>query len=145
MIILAKPYVSDFLIETIKKNNFCVLDNEIARKYFSESELITTQEAIEKYKNNNELVYSNSENSIDWVGENLPNSKLDENIKTSKDKAKFRTALKKIYPNYFFMEVTKNELKEIDSNTLPYPIILKPSIGFLSFGVYPIENEKDIR
>jgi len=143
MIILAKPYVSDFLIETIKKNNFCVLDNEIARKYFSESELITTQEAIEKYKNNNELVYSNSENSIDWVGENLPNSKLDENIKTSKDKAKFRTALKKIYPNYFFMEVTKNELKEIDSNTLPYPIILKPSIGFLSFGVYPIENEKD--
>ena len=35
MIILEKPYVSDFLIETIKNNNFPVLDNEISRKYFS--------------------------------------------------------------------------------------------------------------
>ena len=32
MFILEKPYVSDFLIETIKKNNYSVLDNEISRK-----------------------------------------------------------------------------------------------------------------
>ena len=39
MIILNKPYVSDYLIETIKKNKFKVLNNEVAKKYFSEDEL----------------------------------------------------------------------------------------------------------
>ena len=34
MIILEKPYVSDFLIETIKKNNFKVLDNDDNPKVF---------------------------------------------------------------------------------------------------------------
>ena len=45
MIILNKPYVSDFLVETIKNNNFRVLDNEIARNYFSPNELISTDMA----------------------------------------------------------------------------------------------------
>ena len=35
MFILNNPYVSDFLIETIKENNYKVLDNEIARSYFN--------------------------------------------------------------------------------------------------------------
>lgn len=42
MIILENPYVSDFLIETIKKNKFSVLDNEISRQYFSDRELTST-------------------------------------------------------------------------------------------------------
>ena len=42
MIILEKPYVSDFLIETINKNNICVLDNEIARVYPVFKNLIST-------------------------------------------------------------------------------------------------------
>ena len=37
------------------------------------------------------------------------------------------------------------EIKEIKPDVLPYPIILKPSIGFLSFGVYPIKNPEEWR
>ena len=71
MILLEKPYVSDFLIETIRKNNFSVLDNEVAREYFSAAELTSKEEAIEKYKNENEFFYANSENAISFIFENL--------------------------------------------------------------------------
>ena len=66
MIILDKPYVSDFLIETIKKNDFAVLDNEIARKYLDDKYLVSSIDAVERY-NKGELFYTNSENSIDWI------------------------------------------------------------------------------
>lgn len=143
MIILENPYVSEFLIETIKKNNFSVLDNTIAREYFKKEELTTPLEAIKKYNSENELFYTNSENSISWIFENLKNTKLVDMINLSKNKAEFRRQLKKIYPNYFFEEFDINELSKIETKTLKFPLILKPSVGFLSFGVYPINNEEE--
>ena len=138
MIILNKPYVSDFLVETIDKNNFTVLDNEIARKYFPQECLTSTKNAVSE-----KLFYSNSENSIDWILENMADTELAEMIRISKDKALFREKLKSVYPNYFFKEVEVNELKNLDIKSLKFPFVLKPTVGFLSFGVYPIKNEED--
>ena len=142
MILLEKPYVSDFLIETIRKNNFSVLDNEVAREYFSAAELTSKEEAIEKYKNENELFYANSENAISFIFENLKNTKLDKMINLSKDKAAFREALKNLYPKYYFKKVDFSSLKNINPEKIPYPVILKPNVGFLSFGVYPIISKE---
>lgn len=136
MIILEKPYVSDFLIETIKRNNFSVLDNEIARKYFSLDELKTFDD-IKK----DELFYSNSENSIDLIAKNMPEGLLNKMIEISKDKVLFREKLKPLYPDYYFKQISINEIKNIDVKSIPFPIVLKPSVGFLSFGVYPIKDE----
>ncbi len=137
MFILNNPYVSDFLVETIKKNKYSVLDNEISRQFFDKDELTT--------KENDEKFYSNSENAIDWIIENYQNSPVARMIKLSKDKILFRKMLSKIYPNYFFKEITLEEFKNLDPKSLKYPFILKPSVGFLSFGVYPIKNEDDFR
>lgn len=139
MIILEKPYVSDFLVETIKKNKFSVLDNEVAREFFSENELISSDKAKEIAKN--ELVYSNSENSIDWILNNLKGSKLVDMIALSKNKASFRAAIKQIFPDYFFKEIFYSEIKNTSTKELKFPLILKPAIGFLSFGVFPVQNE----
>lgn len=139
MIILEKPYVSDFLVETIKKNKFSVLDNEVAREFFSENELISSDKAKEIAKN--ELVYSNSENSIDWILNNLKGSKLVDMIALSKNKASFRAAIKQIFPDYFFKEISYSEIKNISTKELKFPFILKPAVGFLSFGVFPVQNE----
>jgi hypothetical protein len=142
MIILAKPYVSEFLIETIKKNNFPVLNNEISDKYLDNKYLISDKEAIEKYQKG-ELFYTNSESSIDWIAENLKNSKLSDLIEICKNKTLFRKTISKIYPKYHFREIRLDELKKINIETLNFPFILKPSVGFLSFGVYPINNKSD--
>lgn len=138
MIILNKPYVSDFLIETIIKNDFKVLDNEISRKYLDEKFLISDGEA-----KNCKLIYSNSENSIDWIADNMPESKIASMIETSKNKALFRKSIKEIYPNYYFEEVSLEKIKTLNPETLKFPIILKPNVGFLSFGVYPIKDKNE--
>ena len=105
MIILDKPYVSDFLVETIKENNFKVLDNEIARNYFEKSDL-SDASCIEK----DERFYTNSENSINWIFKNMPNSTLTKMIDICKQKSKFRSLLQGIYPNYFFKSFTFEDL-----------------------------------
>lgn len=140
MIILNKPFVSDFLIETIRKNNFSVLDNEVSRKYFSQERLTSTKDAKKE-----QIFYSNSENSIDWILENLSESELAQMIKISKNKVLFREKLRAIYPNYMFKEVSLSELKELDINSMKFPFIIKPSVGFLSFGVYTINNPEDLK
>lgn len=140
MFILNNPYVSDFLIETIKKNNYSVLDNTYAKQYFKNEDL--TQNEIAKHENK---FYLNSENSIDWIMENMPNSTIAKMIKICKDKILFREMLSKIYPNYYFMKATFKELKTLDTKNLKYPFVLKPSVGFLSFGVYPIKDENDFK
>ena len=139
MIILEKPYISDFLIETIKKNNFRVLKSDISKQYLDEKYLISDEIALENLKNGDKI-YSNSENSINWICSKLPNSNLSDMIKISKDKALFREKIKSIYPNYYFKKVSFNELKNLETDKIPYPVVLKPAIGFLSFGVYPIKN-----
>ena len=140
MFILEKPYVSDFLIETIKKNNYSVLDNEISRKYFPVEYLSNNKEAI---KLTNELFYSNSENSLNWINDNLKKSNLNKMVELSKDKALFRKILKPIFPQYYFEEVDFNNLKTFDVEKIKFPVVLKPTVGFLSFGVYPIKNKKE--
>lgn len=138
MIILEKPYVSDFLVETIKKNNFSVLYNEVARKFFATNELVSADKAKEIAQN--ELVYSNSENSLEWIFNNLNGTKLADMISLSKNKAKFREAIREIFPDYFFKEISYSKIKNISLKDLTFPLILKPSVGFLSFGVFPVQN-----
>lgn len=132
--------MSDFLVETIKKNNYSVLDNTYAKQYFKNEDL--TQNKIAKLENK---FYLNSENSIDWIMENMPNSAIANMIKICKDKILFREMLSEIYPDYYFMKATLKELKSLNTKNLKYPFVLKPSVGFLSFGVYPIKNENDFK
>lgn len=141
MIILENPYVSNFLIATIKKNNFSVLDNEIARNYFKLDDLLSNKEAIKIAQK--EGIYSNSENSINWVDDNLKNSEINRMIKLSKDKFAFRDILKPIFPDFYFKKVTLNELKKTNPEELKYPFVLKPCVGFLSFGVYPVKTKSE--
>ena len=140
MFILNNPYVSDYLVETIKKNDFSVLDFGLASDYFSSDKLTKTEFAL-----NDEKYYLNSENSIDWIFENLKNSDLSRMIRICKDKVQFRKMLADVYPNYYFREVDFAELKNLDAKELKFPFVLKPSVGFLSFGVYPIKNEDEFQ
>ncbi len=147
MIILEKPYVSEFLIDTVVQNNWLVLENEpVMMSGFEEGalNLITTGKAVEYFSDiEYPLIYSNSENSINWVIENLPDSNLSRYIKLFKDKIEFRKMLSELYPEFFFKESNLEELKNIPLEELKYPFVIKPSVGFLSFGVHTVHDDKD--
>lgn len=149
MIILEKPYVSEFLLDTIVQNDWAVLQNDVVDNAEIEEgalSLISEINAKNYYLSQEyPLIYSNSENSISWILDNLPESNLAAYIKLFKDKVAFREFLKDLYPNFFFQSVKYEELKNMSSDGINFPVILKPAVGFLSFGVHTINNDKEWR
>lgn len=146
MIIIDKPFVSEFLIETIKKNNFQIISTYEAKELIHDSSLnwITENEAKAIFKNNpNTLLYTNSENSISWIENNLTFTNLPNQIQVFKNKIKFRELLKDSFPNYFFKGVNYEELRALDINDIKFPFIIKPAVGFFSLAVYKVDCKKD--
>ncbi len=145
MFVLNKPCISDFLKNAVINNKYPVLDNEITRDLFEGYEnLLNDNDFIEKIKQNPDFkLYTNSEDSIEWIFKNLKFSELPLKINLFKDKIKFRNMIKNIYPDFYFKEISLDDIDFLDEKTLKYPLILKPAVGFLSFGVYPIQNEKE--
>jgi hypothetical protein len=131
-------------LEYLSKNNIPVLKNDYAVKNNRGFALnyIGTEEAVDRY-NKGERVYTVSEHSFDWIYKNLPGSRLVEKIGRCKDKARFRALISDLYPDFYFKEVTFQQLNNLDYTAIPYPVILKPSVGFHSMGVYALFNESD--
>lgn len=133
MFILENPYISNLMLETLEKNQFEVLKNSVAEKFTNEYNLNLVNMDCEK-------IYSNSENSIDWVLNNCKNSNIARLINLCKNKFEFRKALKSVYPNFFFTEIAFDDLDKIDISTFPEQFIIKPSVGFLSMGVHKVSS-----
>ncbi|WP_456378306.1 ATP-grasp domain-containing protein [Lutibacter sp.] len=146
MILIGKPYVSDFLIKTIKENNFPLVATTEAKQLISDNSLnwIPEKEAIEVLTTNpNYLIYSNSENTISWIEKNLSTTNRPKQIHYFKNKIAFRELLKDIYPNYFFKGVKYEDLDTILVNDLKFPLIIKPAVGFFSLGVHKVDTPSE--
>ncbi len=141
MIILDKPYVSDFLIDTICKNQIPVLKTSLSKTLFSEKEttLLSDDEAV-KLVNNQKIVYTNSENAIAWISKNLSKTELPKQIELFKNKGKFRTLVSKMFPSFYYKKVAYKNLKDIDLDSLPIPFVVKPNVGFFSLGVHIVKT-----
>lgn len=143
MILLDKPYVSQFLKDTITKYNYPAIDTGDVIEN-GEIALIGSEEIIQKFKNEpNSRLYTNSENSINWVSTHLAFTKLPEYINLFKNKVEFRKLIKSIYPDFFFKEVALHDLDQLDLDELPMPFIIKPAVGFLSLGVHKVINKEE--
>lgn len=147
MIIIEKPYASEFLIDSIVQNDWPVLENETVKGADIEEgafDLVSSNVAKNYYLTQEfPLIYSNSENAITWVLDNLPDSNLSSYIKLFKDKVAFRELLKEMYPNFYFVSANLEELKAISAKEIKFPVVVKPAVGFLSFGVHTVNNEKE--
>ncbi len=144
MVIVEAPYLSDLLLDFLERNQIPVISNKyvlsINKKYTLN--YIGTDDAVKRYQNGDRL-YTVSELTFDWIFKNIPNSNTVKAIKLLKDKVAFRKALADHYPDFFFKELTLEELLSMNASKIPYPVILKPSIGFYSIGVYAIFNKED--
>jgi hypothetical protein len=142
MIILDAPYVSDFLIDTIKKNEFSVLKNSFSLLQTDLSPLLVEeQDFIDLVrKQAHPKIYSNTENAIGWITKQLSFMNLPNSIEIFKNKVKFREIIQHIYPEFFYKSIAIQELKELDISTYPFPFIVKPSVGFFSMSVYRVDD-----
>ncbi len=146
MYLIDKPYISDFLIDTIKENSYQVVATKEAKELIADASLnwISEEEAIETIKNNpSQRIYSNSENVLSWIDNHFGESELSKQINVLKDKTKFREQIKPIFPEFKFQKIKLGNIQNITTEELSFPFVIKPSIGFLSLGVYIIKDEND--
>jgi len=146
MIILDKPYISEFLLNTLERNKIPVINNPVLAEFTFERNLnlVSEEEAIIQFNDSGcPLLYTNSENSINWIEKNLTHTCLPRKIKLFKNKVSFRNLIRDMFPDYFYKSVSFDALKSLDINDLPLPFIIKPAVGFFSLGVYKIEKPED--
>ncbi len=144
MIILEKPYVSNFLIDYLEKTQTVVLCNSVSEEIAKRKNinLADSQKMRLTYDEQGKL-YTSSESALQWVYENLGSNDLIHKINKMKNKTEFRRLLKHIYPNFFFQEVHVDRLHLVDIHLIKKPFILKPAVGFFSVGVYKIMGDDD--
>jgi hypothetical protein len=144
MIIMDNPYVSDLLINTVESLKLSILKNEMSENFSSNQNLNITDasEFMENYHENIKL-YTNTESSLDWIYKHLPRDKKSDTIRLFKDKAGFRNIVKDIYPDFFYTTISCDKLAAYDINKIKLPIVLKPNVGFFSYGVYTIRSKDD--
>lgn len=143
MIVIDKPYVSDFLVKTIKENNFEIVATASARNMIADKTLnwITEEEAKISLKKNPETpIYTNSENTINWIQNHAVSSNLPGQIEMFKNKIKFRELIKDSFPDYFFKGVRFEDLRKLNVEELKFPFIIKPAVGFFSIAVHKVDN-----
>ena len=144
MVILERPFVSDLMVDTLKKNSIPVLRNEMSELRVSDGVVLGDQAFSDEYKKSGKL-YTVSENALGWIYEHIEDKRFLDSISLVKDKSAFRSICRDIYPDFFFKEVSVNELEKLDTNSLVFPCVIKPSVGFLSKGVFVVHNAEDYR
>lgn len=144
MVIIEKPFVSEFLKETLLKHNLPVLRTDVATEMLGEGlyNFVEPTDLIRQAAKGEPLhIYTPSENSIGWISDNLNSTTLPEQINFFKDKYVFRKITENLYPDFKFKAIRFEDLDTTNPNDLFFPLILKPAVGFLSMGVYKVKNE----
>ena len=144
MIIIDAPYASAPLLDYIEESQHPVLANDFSRSLADARSLnlVDDAEAVRRLEAG-ERVYTNSENALAWIMDHVDNPGLTEAIALFKDKALMREKLAALNPGLFYATATRDELDAVNVDDLPLPVVLKPSVGFCSMGVYVIEEPDD--
>lgn len=146
MFLIDKPFVSDFLIKTIKDNNYKIIATKVAKELIKDDSLawIKEEEALALLKKNPEIsLYSNSENALAWIDQYYGESELSSQLQVLKNKVKFRELIKELFPDFYFRQISIEEIQRLSDDEIRFPFVIKPAVGFFSIGVYIVENEKD--
>lgn len=149
MFIFTEPYISNLaknFISSCEGNNILHNDFLVDQTFDNQHKFISKADASKKIlQNEGRWVYSNSENALMLLDEILPaKHRLRECIKLFKDKHRFREQYNDIYPGVNFKLLSLDELVNYEFSNFNKPFILKPSVGFLSAGVYRINNQQEL-
>ena len=145
MFLIDKPFVSDFLIKTIKDQNYQIVSTDEAKELISDRTLnwLSEEDAIRFIEKDPETsIYTNSENAISWIFKNLGSERSNQ-IHLFKDKFKFRELIKDLFPDFKYKTVELEDIQELIFEELDFPFVIKPSLGFFSLGVHIVRNTEE--
>jgi len=142
VVIIEAPFVSDLMVETIEKNGIPVLKNEMSEKRVAHGVVLSDSEFCKEYEKIGKL-YTVSENALGWIYNHIHDKRFLDGISIVKDKSAFRKICRDIYPDFFFKELDINEMEQLNVDSVVFPCVIKPSVGFLSKGVFVVHDKKE--
>lgn len=145
MIILDDFYVSKRMVRYLEESGQAVLESEMSKQIRDQGaklNIVPESEAITRV-NAGERLYAMSESHFDWVKQHITRQNILHGLNLCKDKELMRRTLAPLYPDYYFESVDAKELLSMSYPGQHAPFVLKPSVGFLSLGVYLIHNETE--
>lgn len=143
MVILDAPYASDMLLGWLEESGHPVLANGFTRAIGDYDLNLVGDEEAARLVDSGQRVYTNSENALAWLMDNTENDNLKRGIELFKDKLEMRRTLEELDEDLFFFELPLNELARVNFSELPDTVVLKPSVGFCSMGVYVISSQEE--
>jgi len=139
MLVLDELLVSDQVLDFLEDSQEPVFDNEVARTL---SEQGRSRNILEGETKVQKRIVCLSELQFDAC-KMLCTKEAQRALDLCKDKAESRRVLAPLYPDYIFGEYSHDELFALDPAGIAYPVVLKPSTGFFSLGIYPLFSETD--
>ena len=146
MIILEKPYVSDFLQQTVVRLQVPVLATAFARSLAraGEMNMVEAEPFFNSLKTGEtRLLYSNSENATELLNHYAPELAVTRNVNFFKDKSKLREIFSRLDPHMWYHTYSLDQLDDIDVAALEIPFVIKPVRGFASIGIHAVHHASE--
>lgn len=89
-------------------------------------------------------IIMNAEIGMEALNEFLPDHHVTKMANIFKNKMAFRKLIASKYPDFFYQSCTFPELQEMNAKELPFPIVLKPIVGYGSEGVYKLNDSESL-
>jgi ATP-grasp domain len=139
MIIINDQIISPILVESLQELNIPVFMQG------NRPEMLKALQGMEAEKffsliNEHQKLLTNSESCLALLELYVPDSVQNQWAKQLKDKGVFRQILSTMYPDYFYKVVNMEELYHIPVEDIPFPVVVKPSKGYSSIGVYKVKS-----
>ena len=103
--------------------------------------ILKDHEAASSIQDKDAVVIMNWEASLSFILENLPPQRLNQ-VNAFKNKATFRQLVKELYP-LFYVELTRDVLRDFRFPKEVDKVVLKPSLGTASIGIRTIHGQKE--
>ena len=104
--------------------------------------IINNKEAAYYIQDKDTVVIMNWEASLSFILNNLPQQKLDR-VNAFKNKATFRELVKELYPNLFYIELTRETLPDFRFPEEVDQVVIKPSFGTTSIGIRTVDRQQE--
>ncbi len=146
MFLVDKPYVSEFVKNTLKEHSLPVVGTTVAKSMeLKQGTLFLTEdEAVEQARRcKDPILYTTSENCIGWIAKHLSFTGIPAKIELFKNKLKFRVMTRSIFPEFYFRGIQFEVLETVCFDELPSPFIIKPAVGFFSMGVHKVASHEE--
>lgn len=143
MFFIDYPYVSSYLAGQLESRGYPVADTPEARQLLCDYRItFVSLDEVEALLRENPYhpVYTNSENALKYISGWESWFPAARSAALCKDKAAFRDHIRDFYPDYFYARMSIEELESADPDSLVYPCIIKPTLGFFSLSVHHVED-----